>query len=40
MSLLAKLKTRFSHRSVPVHRVHLTIFRSIHEISSRGIAGQ
>jgi len=27
MSLLAKLKTRFSHRSIPVHCVHLTIFR-------------
>lgn len=29
-------EARFSRRSVPVHRFHLTIFRSIPEICSRG----
>ena len=37
MSLFVRLKAQFSRRLVtPIHRVHLTIFRSIHEISSRG----
>lgn len=36
MSLFVGPEARLSRGSIPVHRVHLTIFRSIPEISSRG----
>lgn len=35
-TLFVRLEAQFSRRLVAVHCVHLTIFRSIHEISSRG----